>query len=581
MSEQGIQFYNGRRRFVIGLVLIVALLMIWRLFDLHILRKDFLQGQGDARALRVVSMAAHRGMIMDRHGEPLAISTPVDSVWANPRDVHFEGKQRARLAKLLGMSSEQLRQSLAERSEREFVYLKRHVHPELAAKVMALKVPGVQLQREYRRYYPTGEVSGHLLGFTNIDDVGQEGMELAYDDWLRGHAGSKRVLKDRLGHVIADVESIKQPESGKPLYLSIDRRLQYLAYSELKAAVQKHKAKSASLVMMDVATGEVLAMVNQPAFNPNNRRDLQGKRYRNRSVTDVFEPGSTMKPFTVAAALEAGLYEADTIIDTNPGFYKVGSNTVRDARNYGSIDVASVISKSSNVGASKIALSLPEDSLWQLFNSVGFGDITSSGFPGESSGLLSNFQKWREIDRATLAFGYGLSVTPLQLAQAYTVFARQGQMQPATLLRVGEDHQSPPPVNVMKRSTAKSLLRMLETVVSPEGTGANAQVRGYRVAGKTGTARKSGIGGYSDDRYVAVFAGLAPVSNPRVVTIVMVNEPGGKEYYGGQVAAPVFANVTAGALRLLNVAPDGRKQGSDNGAARMAVVSGQSAGGRL
>lgn len=576
MSEQGVQFYNGRRRLVIGLILIAAVLMAWRLFDLHILSKDFLQGQGDARALRVVSMAAHRGMIMDRHGEPLAISTPVDSVWANPRDIHFEGKQRSRLAKLLNVSGTQLRQSLAERSKREFVYLQRHVHPELASRIMALKIPGVQLHREYRRYYPTGEVAGHLLGFTNIDDVGQEGIELAYDDWLRGHAGSKRVLKNRLGHVIADVESIKQPEPGKPLYLSIDRRLQYLAYSELQAAVKKHKARSASLVMMDVKTGEVLAMVNQPAFNPNNRKNLQGKRYRNRAVTDVFEPGSTMKPFTVAAALEAGLYEADTIIDTNPGFYKVGTNTVRDVRNYGSIDVGSVISKSSNVGASKIALSLQPEQLWQLFHKVGFGDITSSGYPGESSGLLSDFQKWRDIDRATLAFGYGLSVTPLQLAQAYTVFARKGQIQPATLLRVADGHEAPQVVNVMKPATAKSVLRMLETVVTVDGTGANAMVRGYRVAGKTGTARKSGVGGYLDDRYVAVFAGLAPVSNPRVVTVVMINEPGGKEYYGGQVAAPVFARVTAGALRLLNVAPDNLDSG-----AQMAVVAEKSAGGRL
>ena len=481
MSEQGVQFYNGRRRFVIGLVLIAALVMVWRLFDLHILRKDFLQGQGDARALRVVSMAAHRGMIMDRHGEPLAISTPVDSVWANPRDIHFEGKQRIKLAKLLDMSSEQLGQRLAERSDREFVYLKRHVRPDLASEVMALKVPGISLQREYRRYYPTGEVSGHMLGFTNIDDIGQEGIELAYDDWLRGHDGSKRVLKDRLGHVIADVESIRQPEAGKPLYLSIDRRLQYLAYTELKAAVQKHKAKSASLVMMDVNTGEVLAMVNQPTFNPNNRKGLRGTLYRNRAVTDVFEPGSTMKPFTVSAALEAGLYETDTIIDTNPGFYNVGTNTVRDIRNYGSIDVASVISKSSNVGASKIALSLQPDQLWQVFNRVGFGDITNSGFPGESSGLLSDFQKWREIDRATLAFGYGLSVTPLQLAQAYTVFARKGKMQPATLLRIGEEQRAPEVIDVMSRKTARNVLRMLETVVTPEGTGANAQVHGYRV----------------------------------------------------------------------------------------------------
>lgn len=576
MSEQSLQFYPGRRRFVLGLLLIAAALLVWRLVDLHVLRKDFLQGEGDARALRVVSMAAHRGMIVDRHGEPLAISTPVDSVWANPGDVQFEGKQRAQLARLLGMSSEQLQKSISTHSKREFVYLQRHVHPDLAQQIINLKIPGVSLQREYRRYYPTGEVSGHVLGFTNIDDIGQEGMELAYDDWLRGHAGSKRVIKDRLGHVIADVESIESPQPGKNLQISIDRRLQYLAYTELKAAVQKHKALSASLVMMDVKTGEILAMVNQPTFNPNNRKDLQGKRYRNRAVTDLFEPGSTIKPFTIAAALDAGLYQADTMIDTSPGFYKVGTNTVRDTRNYGSIDVASVIMKSSNVGASKIALSLPAERIWALFRKVGFGEITSSGFPGESSGLLTDYKKWRDIDRATLAFGYGMSVTPLQLAQAYTVFARQGKMQPATMLRVGEGHDSPAPIPVMKASTAKSVLRMLESVVTTEGTGIQAQVRGYRVAGKTGTARKSGVGGYVDDRYVAVFAGLAPVSNPRIVTVVMVNEPGGKEYYGGLVAAPVFAHVTAGALRLLNVAPDNLNNG-----AHMAGIVTPSAGGRL
>jgi cell division protein FtsI (penicillin-binding protein 3) len=576
MSDQGLQFYPGRRRFVLGLILIAAALLAWRLVDLHVLRKDFLQGEGDARALRVVSMAAHRGMIVDRHGEPLAISTPVDSVWANPGDVQFEGKQRAQLAKLLDMSSAQLQKLLSSHSKREFAYLQRHVHPDLAQQIMNLKIPGISLQREYRRYYPTGEVSGHVLGFTNIDDIGQEGMELAYDDWLRGHAGSKRVLKDRLGHVIADVESIKSPQAGKALQISIDRRLQYLAYTELKAAVQKHKALSASLVMMDVKTGEVLAMVNQPTFNPNNRKNLQGKRYRNRAVTDLFEPGSTIKPFTIAAALDAGLYQADTMIDTSPGLYKVGTNTVRDTRNYGSIDVASVIMKSSNVGASKIALSLPAERIWKLFRKAGFGEITSSGFSGESSGLLTDYKKWTDIDRATLAFGYGMSVTPLQLAQAYTVFARQGHLQPATMLRVGAGHESPAPIRVMKASTAKSILRMLESVVTKEGTGIRAQVKGYRVAGKTGTARKSGVGGYVDDRYVAVFAGLAPVTNPRIVTVVIVNEPSGKDYYGGVVAAPVFAHVTAGALRLLNVAPDNL-----NIDAHMAAVVTQPAGGRL
>ncbi|MGD8741789.1 MAG: penicillin-binding transpeptidase domain-containing protein [Granulosicoccaceae bacterium] len=581
MSDDNVQFYPLRRHFVFGLLLLVAIALIWRLVDLQVLRKDFLQGQGDARALRVVSMSAHRGMVLDRHGEPLAISTPVDSIWMNPRDVQFEGKQRLHLAKLLGMDSDSLQSLLATRKGREFVYLKRRVHPDLARDVMALKIPGIALQREYRRYYPTGEVSGHVVGFTNVDDVGQEGIELSYDDWLRGHDGSKRVLKDRLGHVIADVESIRQPEPGRDLLLSIDRRLQYLAYSELKAAVQKHKARSGSLVLLDAKTGEVLAMVNQPAFNPNNRKHLQGERYRNRAVTDVFEPGSTMKPFTVSAALEQGLYQPDTIIDTTPGFYQVGGNTVRDIHNYGSIDVATVITKSSNVGASKIALSLPPEQLWQLYSRVGFGEVTSSGFPGETGGMLSDYRKWREIDRATLAFGYGLSVTPLQLAQAYTVFANDGALQPVTLQRVDDADAIAPAVEVMRRSTANDVLHMLESVVAAGGTGTRAQVRGYRIAGKTGTVRKSGIGGYVDDKYVAVFAGLAPVSQPQLVCVVMINEPGGDEYYGGQVAGPVFANVMAGALRLLNIAPDALPQNARFAQAGTADSSPAETGGRL
>lgn len=556
MSNDNTYYYPVRRYFVIGMLLLAALALIWRLVDLQVLNKDFLKGQGDARALREVSISAHRGMILDRNGEPLAISTPVDSIWMNPQDVQLEGKQRAQLARALEMDDDNLHSLLASRKDREFVYLKRRVHPDLAREVMALKIPGIALQREYRRYYPAGEVAGHVVGFTNVDDIGQEGLELSYDDWLRGHDGSKLVLKDRLGHVIADVESIRQPEPGKDLVLSIDRRLQYLAYSELKAAVQKNKARSGSLVLLDARTGEVLAMVNQPAFNPNNRKQLQGKLYRNRAVTDLFEPGSTMKPFTIAAALEQGLYRPDTIIDTTPGFYSIGSNTVRDIHNYGSIDVATVITKSSNVGASKIALSMPAEKLWQLYSQVGFGDITSSGYPGEAAGLLSDYRKWRDIDRATLAFGYGLSVTPLQLAQAYTVFANGGALQPVTFQRVNDADAIAPSIEVMRHGTASDVLSMLESVVTTGGTGTRAQVRGYRVAGKTGTVRKSGVGGYVDDKYVAVFAGIAPVSQPRLVAVVMINEPTGDAYYGGQVAGPVFASVMAGALRLMNVAPD-------------------------
>lgn len=549
--------YRFRSRFALGLLLLSAVLLSWRIVDLHVVHHDFLQGQGDARSLRVVALAAHRGMITDRHGEPLAISTPVDSIWANPQELLLARERLPELARVLELEPDKLQQTLASRRGREFVYLRRHSHPDMAQQVVNLALPGVSLQREYRRYYPAAEVTGHLVGFTNIDDEGQEGIELAYDNWLRGQPGSKRVLKDRLGRTVENVESISVPQPGGSLALSIDRRIQYLAYSELKAAVQKHKARSGSAVVLDVRSGEVLAMVNQPAFNPNNRRNLRGDHYRNRVVTDVFEPGSTLKPFTVAAALESGAFTPETPIQTTPGYYMVGTNTVKDHRNYGLIDVATVLQKSSNVGASKMALTLTAKQQWEMLTRVGLGEITSSGFPGESSGMLTGYRNWREIDRATLAFGYGISTTVLQLAQAYSVFATGGYLRPVYLqrtenLQAVSDNQK----RVMTSKTAMQIRQMLETVVQDGGTGTRAAVAGYRVAGKTGTVRKSGVGGYVEDRYLALFAGLAPASNPRLVMVVMINEPDNGEYYGGVVAAPVFAKVMAGALRLLNIAPD-------------------------
>ncbi len=556
-SDKPALIHPARPLVILASLGLVAVVLSWRAVDLQVLDKEFLQSQGDARHLRVVRIAAHRGMITDRHGQPLAISTPVDSVWANPQAVVAAGEQwrlrGAELARLLGLDVDYLWQRIMSRAEREFVYLKRHVHPERAQRIMALGIPGISLQREYRRYYPAGEVAAHVVGFTNVDDQGQEGIELAYDAWLRGLPGSKRVLKDRLGHIVEDVESISAPQPGKDLRLSLDLRLQYLAYRELKTAVRLHRARAASALILDARSGEVLAMVNQPAYNPNRREGLRGERYRNRAVTDVFEPGSTVKPFTVAAALEAGRFRPDTRIDTAPGYFRVGRDTIRDVVNYGRIDVTTVIQKSSNVGASKIALALPAEQLWGIFSGVGFGSLTGSGFPGEVSGLLTDYWRWRDIERATLAFGYGLSVTALQLAQAYAVLAADGHLRPVSFLALQEP---PPGEQVMAAATARQVVAMMESVVTRQGTGHLARVRGYRVAGKTGTVQKSGRDGYSDEHYVSLFAGVAPASDPRLVMVVVIDEPRGEEYYGGRVAAPVFASVMAGALRLLGIAPD-------------------------
>jgi cell division protein FtsI (penicillin-binding protein 3) len=538
---------------LLALIGLFVLALVWRAVDLQVMNRDFLQDQGDARHLRALTMPAHRGMITDRNGEPLAISTPVDSIWVNPKELVLERDRWRQLARLLDMDVAELRDRLAQRADREFVYLKRHVDPALAQRVMAMEIPGVSLQREYRRYYPLGEVAAHLVGFTNIDDAGQEGMELAYEKWLRGTSGSKWVLKDRLGHVVENVAGIKEPDPGKDLALSIDSRIQYLAYRELKAAVQLHHAHSGSAVVLDVATGEVIAMVNQPSYNPNNREAKRSDLMRNRAVTDLFEPGSTVKPFTAASGMEAGKYRPDTYIDTSPGFYKVGGHLVRDKHDYGYINVTTVLEKSSNVGASKIALSLDPAQMWRIFSGVGFGAATGGNFPGEVTGLLPDYHHWKEIERATLSFGYGLAVTPLQLTLAYTVLGDQGRLKPASFVPVAAPPES---TQVMSAKTATAVVHMMESVVSEEGTANLAKVAGYHISGKTGTVEKLGPEGYSDEHYVAVFAGLAPASHPRLAMAVMINEPQGKEYYGGQVAAPVFSRVMTGALRLLGVPPD-------------------------
>ena len=537
---------------ILGLGLAACGLM-WRAVDLQLTHKDFLQNQGDARHLRVVEINATRGRVVDRNYQPLAISTPVDSVWVNPQQLTQDAERWPVLLELLELEADHLRRLLTERIDREFVYLKRHVDPEVAKLVADLGLAGVHMQREYRRYYPTGEVAAHVVGFTNVDDVGQEGVELAFEEGLRGSNGSKRVIKDRYGQIIEEVEYIKAPSDGAELVLSLDRRIQFLAYRALKSAVQKHGALGGSVVVLDSRTGEVLAMANQPAYNPNNRADRVGARFRNRSVTDVFEPGSTIKPFTVASALETGKFKPGSKVDTRPGILKIGKHKVRDLRDYGVIDVATIIKKSSNVGASKIALALPTAQLWDTFDSVGFGKVTGSGFPGESSGTLTDYVGWSDIETATLSFGYGLSVTPLQLAQAYTVIASGGLMYPVTFQKVDAPVE---PERVLAAHATLQVRAMLEAVTGPGGTGKRARISGYRVAGKTGTVRKSTVGGYAEDRYIAVFAGMAPASSPRLVAIVTIDEPGGREYYGGQVAAPVFAEVMAGALRLRGVAPD-------------------------
>lgn len=543
----------ARRRVVLALLLAAMAVLVWRAVDLQLKDQAFLRGQGEARHMRVVPVPAHRGMITDRHGDPLAISTPVDSVWANPQEFAATGDSLAQLGGVLGLSVDYLRRQLAGRGGREFVYLKRHIDPATSSAVSALKLPGIALQREYRRYYPAGEVTGHLLGFTNIDDVGQEGIELAFEEHLRAETGSKRVIKDRLGHVIAEVGQLREARPGGDLALSIDRRIQYIAYRALKAAVLQHNARSGSAVVLDVRTGEVLAMVNQPSFNPNNRRGLNGGVYRNRAVTDLFEPGSTVKPFTIAAALASGKYRPDTPIDTRPGRFRVGRLTVTDFRNYGEIDVTAVLTKSSNVGAAKIALDLPKEQLWGLFDRIGFGRVTESAFPGEATGQLTHHRRWKQIEVATLAYGYGLSVTPLQLASAYAALANDGVQMPVTLIARQESGEMR---RVFAADTARQVRSMLETVVAPGGTGTLAAVAGYRVAGKTGTVRKPVPGGYAEDKYMAIFAGMAPASDPRLVTVVMVNEPRVKDYYGGLVAAPVFSQIMAGALRLVNASPD-------------------------
>ena len=546
--------FANRRKLLIASIMLAMMVLVGRAVYLQILNKDFLQDKADLQHVGVVPVPAYRGQIKDRNGEPLAISTPVQSIWVNPRQLKESDSEKiGQMAKILSMPEKELRAVLKKEADKRFMYLKRQINPALAEKVKALEITGVYFEREFKRYYPAGAVSGHLLGFTNIDDVGQEGMEHGYEHILRGKIGKKRVIKDGKGHVIKDVENIEEAEAGRDLVLTIDERIQYLAYRELQNAVIENKAHSASLVVLDAKNGDVLATVSQPSFNPNNRKELNSSRYRNRAMVDSFEPGSTVKPFVVAAALDGGYVDPNIMIETH-GIYQFGHNVVKDVHNYGTLDLTHVLQKSSNIGVTKIAMTMPPEYFWGVYSKLGFGTSAGVGFPGEASGSLLDYQGWHEFDQASLSFGYGVSTSILQLARAWTALADDGVVHSVTLLKRDEDTDAQ---RIFKPETARQVREMLERVITKEGTAYQARVEGYRVAGKTGTVKKVGVGGYTEDKYLSVFVGMAPASNPRFVIAIVVDEPSSGQYYGGLVAAPAFSKVMAGALRVYGVEPDG------------------------
>jgi len=537
-----------------------ALVLVGRAFQLQVMDRSFYQQQGDVRQIRTLPLAAHRGMLLDRNGEPLAVSSPIDSIWADPRELSKYEDKIDLLGYALEMDPARLRETVAKGVEnnREFIYLRRHVHPRTAKALQALKdrgqIKGVNIQREYGRYYPSGEITAHVLGFNNIDDQGQEGLELAFDDWLKGEPGKRRVVTDVLGDAIEDIELVAEAELGRDLVLSIDKRIQYLAYRELKQAVQRNGAKSGSVVVLDAHTGEVLAMVNQPSYNPNRFSERAGGTKRNRAVTDVLEPGSTIKPFTIAAALEAGEFGLSDIVDTAPGKFNVGKYVVRDYKNYGELSLTGILKNSSNIGASKISLQMDKSTLWNTFDRLGFGRAPLVEFPGAVSGKLPHYSKWSVVRQATVSYGYGVSATVLQLARAYAALANDGLMPEVTFQKlVGE----PRTERVFSHDVASEVRSMMQAVVE-SGTGKAAGIPGYTVAGKTGTTHISENGSYADDRYISQFAGMAPAGKSAMVAVVSIIEPKGR-YFGGEVAAPVFSRIMAGALRLRNVNPDGRQ----------------------
>jgi len=539
-----------RAPIVFGFLLLLFLVLVGRSLYLQWIDNAFLQEQGTSRYSREIELPAHRGRILDRSGEPLAISTPVKSIWAFSGQVDASPEKLAQLARLLETTPKALAKRLEEASD--FVFLAKQVPPEVAERVAGLRIKGVHDQNEYRRFYPTGEMASHIVGFTGDHDVGQEGMELTQQEWLGGKPGSRRVLINRRGEVVEDVESIRAPQPGRDLALSIDARLQYLAFRELRTAVEANKAKAGGLVILDAQTGEILALANWPTYNPNARNRVAREKMRNRALTDVFEPGSTLKPFTIAAALESGAVRRDTVIQTAPGSMTIGPNTIHDAHPAGALSVEQVIQKSSNVGAAKIALSLPPATMWQMLSDAGFGTAPNTGYPGEVAGRLRPAKTWKPIEQATMAYGHGISVNLVQLARAYTVFATEGQLKPATLFKAGTFVGGRP---VMKPETALAVRHMLELAVLPGGTAPKAQIPGYRVAGKTGTAHKLEGRGYTN-KYVSSFVGFAPASAPRFIVAVMIDEPAAGAHYGGDVAAPVFSTVMGSVLRTLGVPPD-------------------------
>ena len=559
---------QGWRSRTVGLMLMGAFAaLVGRGFYLQVINNDFLQEKGESRYRRDIEVSASRGKVVDRNGDLLAVSTPMKSIWAIPGDARtMSSGQKQQLAALLDISVRELDGKIA--PEKTFVFVKRQVPPETADRIAALKLPGVHQEKEYRRYYPTGDMTAHIVGFTGVDDKGLEGVELAYQPSLLGRAGSRSVIRDRRGNIIEDVGALKPPQDGKDVRLALDSKIQYLAYSQLRAAVENNKAKAGGAIVIDARTGEILALVNLPTYNPNNRENLSGAQLRNRALTDTFEPGSVMKPFTAALALERGKVRFDTVINCAPGKLTIGTATISDAHPHGALTVAQVIQKSSNVGTAKIALGFPPKEMWEMFDSVGFGQAPNLGFPGEVNGRLRPWKNWRPIEQATMSYGHGIAVSLVQLARAYTVFARDGEMVPLSLVRV--DEATVHGTRVFSPETVREIRTMLEMAVQPEGTAPKARVPGYRVGGKTGTAYKVEGGVYAK-KYVASFVGLAPISDPRLVVAVMIDEPTGGAHYGGDVAGPAFSQIMGGALRTLGVPPDAPLQTAEamNGKGRL------------
>lgn len=569
MSDSSLKtyFFYWRVHLILFAMFACVLVIAWKVGMLHIAERDFLQDQGDARTIRTVPLVANRGLITDRNGEPLAVSTPVQSIWVDPRKIARDSETIRILARQLELNESVLEQNINSKSNLEFLYLKRRLSPAEAKRVLNLNLEGVYSQQEYQRFYPQGEVTAHLIGFSNVDDIGQEGLELTYDEWLRGVPGKRQVMKDRRGNIIEELNTIQTAQPGKSLELSIDFRIQNIAYRELKEEFITRRAKGASIVVLDVVSGEVLAMANQPSYNPHNKSGMTDfSVLRNRAITDVFEPGSTIKAFTIAAALETGLYSPGTIIETSPGWMMVSGNEVKDLFDYGTLTTAGVITKSSNVGSSKIALDIGAEPIRDVMARVGFGEVLGTGFPGERSGVLPNPRKWGRHVTATFSFGYGLSATALQLANAYSVLADNGIRKPASLLKLSDQAiKDVRREKVIEAEITSEVRKMLRTVVdaSSGGSALEANVPFYSVAGKTGTAHVVGEAGYEENLHNSLFVGMLPASDPRIVIVVVINEPKGDEHYGGQVAAPVFSRVAAGAMRILNISPDATREGQN------------------